>query len=180
MTNVRKFWKNVNIVPDPPDLAEDDIGPCWEWKPGKARDRDGYGLFRHRNVTYRAHRVAFAIEHGYMPDGVVMLHACDNPPCCRPSHLADNTHLANMEDMKKKGRQAKGDRVVTAKLNWTIVRQLRDDAATGDYSMPALAAKYNVHLTTAIRIVKGETWHDDVPDAPGATGDHLGSPEEAR
>lgn len=173
MTGIAKLARHITIVDDPPDLKEGELGPCWEWEK-KNRDKDGYGLFKHKNKTYRAIRVVWVLSNGYMEEGVVILHRCDNPPCCRPSHLYADTHQANMDDMKAKGRQAKGDRVATAKLTWTKVHDMRADHETGEYSMHELAAKYNVHYTTAIRIIKGDTWNDaDIGDAtePVAGGD---------
>jgi hypothetical protein len=77
-------------------------------------DKDGYGQFScgHRNEIYwhRAHRFSWALVHGEIPEGMWVLHRCDNPPCVNPDHLFVGTHEDNMSDMVRKGRQAKGAR----------------------------------------------------------------------
>ena len=66
------------------------------------RDEDGYGIFTWsgpagERVKFRAHRVAWAIANHTQPTGVIR-HACDRPPCCRPSCLSDGTQADNMAD----------------------------------------------------------------------------------
>lgn len=60
-------------------------GNCWEYS--RARDKDGYGIFSIGNKTYLVHRVMWVIKYGKIPKGLFVLHRCDNPSCCRPSHL---------------------------------------------------------------------------------------------
>ncbi len=99
---------------------------CWLWIGGK--NDKGYGrlyLSDPKRVVY-AHRFAWAIANGPIPDEYEVCHRCDNPPCVRPDHLFLGTHLENMQDMVTKGRYAskskpervpRGVRVNTAKLN---------------------------------------------------------------
>lgn len=72
--------------------------PCIEW-PGK-RHRNGYGQLGRKT----AHRVAYECAHGPIPDGLHVLHRCDNPPCINPEHLFLGTHHDNMIDSMLKGR----------------------------------------------------------------------------
>lgn len=87
---------------------------CWEWC-GKINRRSGYGEFRVRKGTgMRAHRVAWAIAFGPIPDGLWVLHHCDNRRCVKTEpdarfpngHLWLGTHSDNMRDAKAKGRIA--------------------------------------------------------------------------
>jgi len=84
--------------------------PCWEWQ--GAKHEFGYGLLglgaRSGNrtaLTVRAHRVAWILAHGPIDEGVMVLHACDNPACVR--HLFLGTAKDNIHDAKRKGRMSK-------------------------------------------------------------------------
>lgn len=101
---VKSFWSLVNIG------LEDE---CWEWKRGKSGA--GYGEIKVPNIArvMYAHRVAWGITHGDIPDGMHILHKCDNPPCCNPKHLFLGTQADNVQDCVKKGRRAK-------KIRWNI------------------------------------------------------------
>lgn len=77
---------------------------CWPWTGGT--DGKGYGLVNSApNGETRAHRAAWVHYCGPIPDGVYVLHRCDNPPCCNPRHLFLGTQQDNMNDMYAKGRR---------------------------------------------------------------------------
>lgn len=79
---------------------------CWLWLGGRKQTKGEYGVFWvSKEVGFvRAHRFAWEQEHGPIPDGLFVLHRCDNPPCVRPSHLFLGTAFDNMADAKAKGR----------------------------------------------------------------------------
>jgi len=83
-----------------------------------ARDKDGYGArMTHRNgknVSQRAHRVAWEEAYGPIPEGMCVLHRCDNPPCVNVDHLFLGTHQDNVRDMDAKGRRSRGARHAAA------------------------------------------------------------------
>lgn len=93
---VARFWARVDTSGGP--LA------CWPWK--GATNSDGYGVVWHRDRdNYEgAHRKAYELEHGPIPPGVLVLHTCDNPPCCNQVHLFTGTTLDNVQDKMQKGR----------------------------------------------------------------------------
>lgn len=88
-----RFWEKV-----------DKRGPddCWLWT-GSA-DRDGYGRQRVGNRPRLAHRVSYALEHGDIPKGLLILHRCDTPACVNPAHLRAGTQQENMAERDAKGR----------------------------------------------------------------------------
>lgn len=96
-----RFWSKVAKV------HEEDPDACWEWTGARDKQRRGYISVGGRAGGMRfAHRIAWELTNGAIPDGVEVCHRCDNPPCCRPSHLFLGTHKENMTDRDQKGRSA--------------------------------------------------------------------------
>lgn len=82
---------------------------CREWQ-GSRNRVSGYGAKCWRGINVTAHRVAYELTHGPIPVGLnsQILHHCDNPPCCEPSHLYLGTCADNMRDRDMRGRNGKG------------------------------------------------------------------------
>lgn len=114
-----RFWKRV-----------DKAGPdeCWPWT--AARMPKGYGCMGvGKGVMEYAHRLAFWLVHGEIPDGKFILHHCDNPPCVNPAHLYAGTHQDNMNDMKSRGRQ--GRTIVHGESHSPLFRSWNSHARAG-------------------------------------------------
>ena len=82
---------------------------CKEWI--GPRDRKNYGRassWRKDLGTDLAHRVTYILKHGPIPDGLVVMHTCDNPPCVNVAHLRLGTIAENQRDMAEKNRTANG------------------------------------------------------------------------
>jgi hypothetical protein len=143
---VEKFWQRV-------DRSKPD--GCWEWQAGTAR---GYGWLIRNGKTAYAHRVSWEFHNGPIPDGLYVLHQCDNPLCANPKHLFLGTQRDNMLDMIAKGRYRgggpKGERCAASRLTEDAVREIR--AST--LSTRALAERYNVHDTTIRRARSRKYW----------------------
>lgn len=77
------FWQCVAIG------APDD---CWDWMPGSTL----YGLLRIQGERVYAHRVAYELAHGQIPDGLVIDHLCRNTRCVNARHLEAVTHAVNI------------------------------------------------------------------------------------
>jgi len=110
------FWRKVKR--GSPD-------ECWLWQGGK---RGQYGSARYNGRSLGAHQVSYILHYGPIPDGLDILHSCDNPLCVNPKHLRAGTHLENMRDMINKGRDRHphGEALPTnIKLNDEKVREIR-------------------------------------------------------
>lgn len=79
-------------------------GGCKVWVGG--RNHRGYGFTSLDGIDMSTHRKAWILTYGPIPDGMSVLHHCDNPPCCEPTHLFLGTQSDNMNDMYAKGRRS--------------------------------------------------------------------------
>ncbi len=167
-----RFFSHVNkdgpIQPHCPEL-----GPCWLWT-GPPSSR-GIGHFRvNSEKKASASRFSWELHHGPIPDGLWVLHRCDNGTfCVRPDHLFLGTHADNMADMVAKGRQAKGEthpfrlrpesrplgeRVSTAKLTAPLVQEIRCEFAAGGVTKQALAVRHRVSACAISNAINRITW----------------------
>jgi len=131
-------------------------GPgCWEWQAGYRSS--GYGGFHTGGKERLAHRVMWEMAFGDIPEGMVIMHSCDNRRCVNPEHLSLGSHAENMKDMVDKGRSAKGEKSWTAKLTEADVCVIRRRKSLGE-SVFELAKEYGVHRSTVYRLCSGDTW----------------------
>lgn len=77
-------------------------GSCWVWNGEKFHS--GYGRIRIHWKKYTLHRVVFELYVGPIPNGLCVLHKCDNKPCINPEHLFLGTKADNAHDRDRKGR----------------------------------------------------------------------------
>lgn len=78
---------------------------CWLWT--AAKNEKGYGVFGLGQETDKAHRIAWRLINGLIPQGLFVLHRCDVPACVNPKHLFLGTNIDNVRDMIAKGRNSK-------------------------------------------------------------------------
>lgn len=157
-TEIRRFLQKVNKTET-----------CWLWTAGK--NKKGYGTFSlATRKKVLAHRWSYRRFRGKIPPGICVLHECDVPACVRPTHLFLGTLLDNNEDMRKKGRVARGARHATkthperiargqarSPLSRAAVRDIRSTPRIFGYQT-RLAAKYGVAKQTISGIIHRRSW----------------------
>lgn len=145
ITMAERFWIKVAIG-DPDE--------CWEWTRGC--DDWGYGVFRvaMNRSPQKASRVAYWLTKGDIPEGLLVLHQCDNPPCCNPKHLFLGTHKDNCDDKMRKGRfRPNGSRAGgRQRLTNDQILEVRRRVANGE-SQGSIAKEFNVAKSTIHRYV---------------------------
>lgn len=144
-----RFWRKVNKA-----------GACWLWT--GALFGKGYGAVARRKLQHKnflAHRYAWMLTHGPIPDGLLVLHKCDVPACVNPAHLMLGTHKDNFDDMiaKRRGNWARGEKQRSAKLTDAEVIKLRQLVADGMTQKEA-ARIYNIRPHTVSVIISRKTW----------------------
>lgn len=136
---------------------------CWLW--AAYINPTGYGQITTGGKPQLAHRVAWVVENGEIPEGLNVLHKCDVRACVNPSHLFLGSHADNSADMVSKGRTrpVNGSRVWSSKLSDSDVMAIlgAKDASTID-----LATRFGVAKATIINIRAGRRWKH-------LQGDHL-------
>lgn len=92
---MRHFWANVKKTKH----------GCWTWT--GMRTAYGYGQFTLLGRKVYAHRLAYELKKGRIPQGLIVCHTCDNPGCVRPAHLFAGSRLDNNRDCSAKMRTGK-------------------------------------------------------------------------
>ena len=147
------------------DVVGRETDECIIWPFQK--DSGGYGrvrpLYNGKRITVGAHRLAFKLKNGHYPHNLAM-HSCDTPSCVNPKHLIDGEHKDNQRDKALRGRSLKGSKQYSAKLDEQAVAVIREEYASGDVSMYALAERYNISRASIRMAIRGEKWkHVDNP-----------------
>ena len=133
---------------------------CWDWS--AARDKDGYGLFKLRGVTRRAHRIAYLAYVGSFDPKLHVQHRCDNPACCRPSHLFLGSQRDNVKDMMGKGRhvapygEVHWNRKITSQQRALILARRKEGALLRE-----IAVEVNLSVSQVSKLARVDSWKRD-------------------
>lgn len=140
-----RLWQRVKRMPS----------GCWEWQ-GYRRET-GYGQIGVGRVVVPTHRIAWEFSNqAELPDGLIVRHTCDNPPCCNPAHLLAGTHADNSNDKVARQRQAKGLALPQTKLTDAEVENLRAYWAQGLLSQRELGFLFGISQGHVSEIVNGK------------------------
>lgn len=138
-----RFWLKVDIR---------SLDDCWNWL--SCKDPNGYGRFKSNFGTGLAHRIAWILTNGSIPDGLFLCHKCDNSSCVNPRHLFLGTQEDNIDDMYSKNRGAVGSRHGNSKLSELDVEEIINSTD----SQQTIAKKYGVKQQAVSKIKLGLRW----------------------
>jgi hypothetical protein len=157
--DAERFWSKVDI------RGEDE---CWPWKAGCFKN--GYGQFyyggRESGHNVLANRMAFKLFYGGDPFPCMVLHRCDNPPCCNPEHFFLGDGKDNSRDCMEKGRHttqvhgeklARGERIHNSTFTADDVRFIRDQPHTR-HLVRDLAKKYGTSTNAIYQVLYRYNW----------------------
>ncbi len=131
MTLEQRLWARVERgAPD----------ECWPFRKAPTHE---YGQLMDNRRPVLAHRLAYSLTKGEIPEGMVVRHTCDNPPCCNPAHLTIGTYADNSRDMTERSRAARLFQISTTKLTDEQVRQIVRRRRAGEGSAD-LASEFGV------------------------------------
>lgn len=142
-----RFWARV--------AGKDHPDACWEWT--GARKVLGYGKLSWEAKVTTAHRVAYALAHGPIPNGMFVCHRCDHPPCCNPAHLFLGTPKDNIQDAKAKGRLrgGPGEGALCGEQHYAskLTDAQRAEIANSCDPQDMIAARLGISVSTVSRIM---------------------------
>ena len=143
---INKFWKFVDII---------DLDSCWTWI--RSKNTYGYGQLYILGKQILVHRISWMIYFGGIPDGLCVLHKCDNPSCVNPKHLFLGTSQENAKDRDEKHRNAYGERHGMSKLSEKEIIKIRKLRFDG-YTIVKLGKIFGVDHTMISNICRNKNW----------------------
>lgn len=148
-----RFWRQVDKKSD---------NECWIWSGTK--NKKGYGCIikddgsRKRHL---AHRASYIINKGEIPDGLYVLHSCDNPSCVNPNHLRVGTQSENIKEAFDKGRKVQpilfGEKNPKSKLTIEQVKFIKANPQLGHKHIADMFC-LSPNCIRGVRI--GRTWKE--------------------
>lgn len=151
-----RFWANI---------VKGEANECWGWVGYRCTTRGGYGALSGEKPPYRpvsAHRLSYEIHKGPIPDGLCVLHRCDNPPCTNPEHLFLGDRGDNARDMARKGRWRngglRGEDCGRAKLSAAQAREIVSLYRAGGETHKSLGVRFRVSPSAIRFVLTGRTW----------------------
>jgi hypothetical protein len=148
------FWNKVDKTGE---------NSCWNWC-GSSNNK-GYGMHyvrgRKPHRKWLAHRISYEAHKGTIPDGMLVLHSCDNPRCVNPEHLRVGTHKENVADMDERNRRVpprlSGELNHNTKLTGPQVIQMRLDYLAGK-KKGDIAKENGMTIDSVGDVLLGRSW----------------------
>lgn len=146
----RRYW---------PKVRKGSPDECWTWA-ARAKTAFGYGrMTAGRGTHLKAHQIGWALANGPIPDGLGVLHECDNPACCNPNHLFLGTQKDNSQDAKQKGRLALPPNPLGEEHpNSKITEELAVAIFTSPLKTVDVARELGVSYKIACDVRNGKSW----------------------
>jgi len=125
---------------------------CWLWTGVKVF---GYGKFKVNGKADGAHRTAYELWVGKIPDGLVVRHKCRHRHCVNPDHLETGTPKENTADRVRDGTDSRGENNKIAKLTADQVRDIRSRVGQ---TLTDIADEFGVEFSTIGKIIRRNSW----------------------
>jgi hypothetical protein len=137
-------------------VSPEPMSGCWIWMGNCSKS--GYGKVKINQKDLRAHRAAWILFRGSIPDGLVLCHKCDIRPCVNPEHLFPGSLRDNTQDMIRKGRYSHRSCAnhPDARLSLSQVGEIRQRYEKGNGTI--LAKEFGVSSTSIYSIINGNKW----------------------
>ena len=155
------FWSKV-----------DKTDGCWVWTGAKSKVKvvngvekgsAGYGVLKVNGKYYSAHRRSYEIANGTIPEGMMVLHKCDNRACVNPDHLYLGTQADNMRDMVARERRkgsGTGERNGRSKISQVQANEIRAIYAAAKMSQIKIGKLYGVSQFAISAIVRNKRYKE--------------------
>jgi hypothetical protein len=156
---VERFWRSVDKNGP---IVRPELGPCWLWK--LSVDHHGYGqivsckMEDNTRLYLKTHRVSWEINCGPIPEGLGVLHKCDNPPCCNPEHLFLGDTDANMKDAASKCRLPRGKKHHNGRFTPEQVLEIRRLYQGGGITQRAIGERFGVTRSAILGILRKDNY----------------------
>lgn len=138
-----RYWAKVTVTDG-----------CWGWIGATVK---GYGVLNVQRRLVYVHRLSWALHNGAIPDGMHVLHRCDNPPCSNPSHLFLGTATDNLRDAAGKFRTSHGEGRPNHKATEAQVLRMRALHEAG-VTVREMAPLFPVSERTIRKILTRKNW----------------------
>ncbi len=159
-SEISRFKRQLEKVSLPDHIQDRSLGDCLVFTGDAGRRASGkHPRMRIRENLYFAHRIAWHIANGPIPDGLVIMHACDQLGCVNIKHLSCDTQTSNTKDRDRKGRQRtlRGQDNGHSKLSEANVIEIIERLTAGETGVE-LAAAFKVRTSLISQIKCGHIW----------------------